>query len=559
MKLKPQNIIFLVLLAAIIISSFFTFFRIDLTSDRRHSISPQTKQLVRSISSPLEVVVYLDGDLNPGFLRLRRAAAELLHELAVHNRRNIIFRFENPAQASSPEERAMRFAELEARGMTPTNIFERDRDGRRIQRTVFPWMEITYDGRTIPVNILKNIRGISGDENLNISIENLEFELTNAIRILRQRELDKIAFLEGNSELSEFEVYDITVSLSQYFQVDRGILGTDATVLQDYKVVIIANPREAFSEAHKYIIDQYIMHGGRVLWLVDGVRLSREQLSITGSSPIVDLDLNLRDMFFRYGVRISPVLLQDRQSVMIPVNIAPPGETPHFEPMPWIFSPLLLTSFAHPVTRNIVEVKAEFPSAIEFVGENPYLERHKLLATSNNTRIVRTPGIIDLGDYLTRMHEDPHHFNTGFVPVAVSLEGVFQSVFANRMRPREITNALPHRNESVETRQIIVASGNIIRNEIVGNEIIPLGYDRFMSQQFGNSDFILNAVLYLADRGGWMDLRSRTVRLSLLNQQEAAANRTLWQTINLVLPIVVLLIFGLIYQFVRKRRYAASP
>jgi ABC-2 type transport system permease protein len=299
------------------------------------------------------------------------------------------------------------------------------------------------------------------------------------------------------------------------------------------------------------------MHGGRVLWLVDGVRLSREQLSITGSSPAVDLDLNLRDMFFRYGVRINPVLLQDRQSVMIPVNIAPPGETPHFEPMPWIFSPLLLTSFAHPVTRNIVEVKAEFPSAIELVGDNPYLEAHMLLATSNNTHIVRTPGVISIGD-LERVN-DPNHFNTGFVPVAASLEGVFQSVFANRMRPREITNALPHRNESVETRQIFVASGNIIRNEIIGNEIIPLGYDRFMNQQFGNSDFILNAVLYLADRDGWMDLRSRTVRLSLLNQQEAAAKRTFWQTINLVLPIVLLFIFGLIYQIVRKRKYSKAP
>jgi len=554
MKLKPQNIIILGVLVAIVITSFFSFFRIDLTSDRRHSISPQTKQLVRSLQHPLEVVVYLDGDLNPGFLRLRRATAELLHELAVQNRRNIIFRFENPSAASTPEERMQRFAELEARGMTPTNIFERDREGRRIQHTVFPWLEISYEGRTIPVNILKNIRGNSGEENLNISIENLEFEITNAIRILQRRELDKIAFLEGNAELSEWEVYDITYSLSRYFQVDRGILGTDATVLQDYKVIIIANPREAFSEAHKYIIDQYIMHGGRVLWLVDGVRLSQEQLTISGSSPVVELNLNLRDMFFRYGVRIAPVLIQDRQSVFAPINIAPAGEAPHFEAVPWIFSPLLLTSFVHPVTRNIVEVKAEFPSAIELVGDNPALEAHLLLATSDNSRLVGVPGEIHVAD-INRIN-DPHYFNTGFVPVAVSLEGVFQSVFANRMRPREITNAFPHRNESKETRQIIVASGNIIRNEIAGNEILPLGYDRFMSQQFGNSDFILNSVLFLADRDGWMDLRSRTLRLSLLNQREITDNRTFWQAINLLLPIALLLVFGLIYQFIRRKKYS---
>jgi len=553
MKFNIQNIIFLAVLAAVVISSFFFFFRIDLTSDKRHSISPQTKQLMRSISEPLEVTIYLGGELNPGFLRLRRAANELLHELSVHSRRNIIVRQENPSLAASAEERAQRHAELEARGMTPINLFERDREGRRIQRTIFPWIELTYGDRTIAVNILKNIPGRQGEDNLNISIENLEFELTNAIRILTTTEVNKIAFLEGNGELSEQEVYDISRSLSQYFQIDRGVLGTDASVLDDYKVVIIANPTEPFSEAHKYIIDQYIMRGGRVLWLVDGVRLSREQLSITGSSPIIELDLNLRDMFFRYGARINPVLLQDRQCIMIPVNIAPPGEQPHFEPMPWIFAPLLLTSYVHPITRNIVEVKSEFPSAIELVGENPYLQGHLLLATSNNTHMVRTPGTIDLS-YLEQVN-NPNHFNTGYVPVAVSLEGVFQSIFTNRMRPPGITNAQAHRRESEETRQIIVANGNIIRNEIAGNEIIPLGFDRFTNQQFGNKDFIQNAVLYLADRDGWMELRSRTVRLSLLNNAVVQENRTFWQMVNLVLPIVVLLVFGLVYQFVRKRKY----
>jgi ABC-2 type transport system permease protein len=553
MKLKKTNIIVLTILSAILVLSFFFFFRIDLTSDKRHSIAPQTKQLMRQITEPLEVTVYLDGDLNPGFLRLRKATSELLDELRVYSRKNISVRFENPSLASSPEERMTRYAELEARGMTPTNIYERDREGRRIQKMIFPWVELTYGNRTIAVNILKNIRRNSGEENLNISIENLEFELTDAIRILTNREVNKIAFLEGNGELSEDEVYDISSSLSKYFQIDRGVLGTDATVLNNYKVVIIANPTEPFSEAHKYIIDQYIMHGGRVLWLVDGVRLSREQLSITGSSPIIELDLNLRDMFFRYGARINPVLLQDRQSVMIPMNIAPSGEPPHFEPMPWIYAPLLLTSFGHPVTRNIVEVKSEFPSAIELVGENPQLQGHLLLATSDNTHIVRTPGMIDLRD-LENVN-NPNHFNTGYVPVAVSLEGVFQSVFTNRMMPREIANALPHRQESKETRQIIVANSSIIRNEIAGNEIIPLGFDRFMNRQFGNKDFIQNAVLYLADRDGWMELRSRTVRLSLLNKRIIEENRTFWQVVNLSLPIVVLLAFGLVYQFVRKRKY----
>ena len=553
MKLKTNNIIFFSLLLTIILLSFFSFFRLDLTSDKRHSIAPQTKRLMQQITEPLEITVYLNGDLNSGFLRLKKATTELLDELSIYSKKNITVRYENPALASSTEKRQERYAELEERGMTPTRVYEHDKEGKQIQKIIFPWVELTFGKRTIAVNLLKNIRGNSGEQNLNISIENLEFELTDAIRILTTKEVNKIAFIEGHGELSEEETYDISKALSKYFQIDRGVIGQEASVLNDYKVIIIAKPTEAFSESEKYIIDQYIMNGGRVLWLVDGVRLAREELSVTGVSPAIELDINLKDMFFHYGVRINPVLLQDMQSVNIPVNIAPANEQPHFEPMPWIYAPLLLTSYIHPITRNITEVKAEFCSAVELVGENPQQQAYLLLATSDNSHVVRTPTTIALND-LSQIN-NPNHFNTGYVPVAVSLEGIFSSVFANRMQPKGITNALPNKKESVETRQIIVADGDVIRNEFSGNDIIPLGFDRFMNQQFGNRDFIQNAVLYLADHEGWMDLRSRTVKLSLLNKKTVQKNKAFWQTINTTFPIVFLLIVGLVYQFVRKKKF----
>ncbi len=553
MKQRNWNILMVAVVAAVVTLSFFFFFRIDLTSDKRYSIAPQTKRLMEQLSAPLAVTVYLDGDLNPGFLRLKRATGELLDELNVYAGEPVNVSYENPSLASTQEERQERYAELQERGMTPTAVYERDREGKAIQKIVFPWAEIHYRGKSCVVNLLKNIPGKSGEQNLNSSIETLEFELTDAIRRLTSEEVNKIAFIEGHGELSEEDTYDISLSLSKYFQIDRGELGHDASALNQYKVIIIASPQQPFTETEKYIIDQYIMHGGRVLWLLEGVRLARENLSTSGQSPAIELDVNLKDMLFRYGARISPVVLQDVQSVNIPVNIAPAGEQPQFEPMPWVYAPLLLTSYAHPVTRNLTEVKAEFCSRVEPVGEHPQLTSALLLATSNNTHIMGTPGSIDLNNLPDT--RDTDYFNTGYVPVAMALEGVFPSVFANRMVPQGIVNPLPRKAESVKTRQIIVTDGDIIRNEVIDGKAVPLGLDRFTNRQFGNKDFIQNAVLYLADRDGWMDLRSRTIQLSLLNKKATQDDKTYWQMINLVLPLVILSVFGVVYQTVRKRRY----
>lgn len=552
MKRNVKSILTLTIVAAALAAACIFPFRIDLTSDHRYSIADPTKRLMQNLESPLSVTVYLDGDLNPGFLRLRRATAELLDELAVHATRGMEIHFENPA--ASDDERRARLDSLAAQGLTPTAVYERDRDGRAQRNLVFPWAVLSYEGRTARVNLLKNIRGHSGEENLNTSVESLEFELTDALRTLAEREVKKIAFIEGHGELTEEETYDLSRALSKYFQVDRGTLGTDADALDGYKVVVVASPQTPLSETDKYILDQYVMRGGRVLWLVEGVRLAQEQLSATGQSPAIELDVNLKDMLFRYGVRVNPVLLQDVQCASVPVNVAPAGDEPHFEPMPWVYAPLLLTSYAHPASRNVAEVRAEFCSSVEPVGDREGVEAALLLATSNNTHVVGTPASVDLNALPDP--SDAAYFGTGYVPVAVALEGTFGSAFAHRLPPEGLHGTHPQRAESVPTRQIVIADGDLARNGREGGEILPLGLDRYTGQQFGNREFLVNAVLYLADRDGWMDLRSRTVRLALLNKKACREDRLMWQIINVGAPVGLLLAFGAAWLLARRKKYS---
>lgn len=526
------------------------FFRIDLTSDKRHSVSQPTKQLMAGLNQEVDVTIYLDGEMNSGFLRLKRSVAELLDELSIYAPEGINYSFTNPT--SLPQEEQKRLMQLFAEnGISPTTIYERNRDGKSVQRLLFPWLRISYGDKQQWVSLLKNIKGNSGEENLNISIESLEFQLTDAIRLLTQKEIQKIAFIEGHGELSDYNTWDISLALSRYFQIDRGVLGTDASVLDDYKAIIIAAPTQPFSENDKYIIDQYIMRGGRVLWLIDGVRLDENSLSTTGMSPTIPMDVNLTDMLFRYGVRVNPMIVQDQQCLLVPVNVASEGEPAHFEPMPWYFAPLLLTSPNHPVSRNLPQVTGTFVSCLDMVGENENLRRDVLLATSNATHIISAPAAINVEE----IELTPDYFNLVYVPVAVALDGVFPSLFAHRLMPQNITNAPAKLKESVPTKQIVMASGSFISNDIQDGQPLPVGYDRYTQTQFGNRDFFINALLYLTDDQGWINLRNKQLKIRLINKNIATNMRLPLQLINVGLPLLFLAIFGVVFFVIRRRVY----
>ena len=327
--------------------------RWDMTNDQRYSIAPTTKELLQQLDAPVQITILLDGELNAGFLRLQRATIELIEELGVVKGTEISYRI---STENIPQ------------GITPTLIHERTHKGQTAQTTIYPYALITYKGRTTIVELLRNNRGLSGEENLNNSIENLEFAFVEALHALTRNSVEKIAFLEGHGELDERDVYDLSQALSYYYQIDRGTLGNQAGVLDEYKAVIIADPQQPFSESDKYILDQYLMQGGRILWVVNGVRFSSETLSQSGMTPVIPLELNINDMLFRYGVRVNHALVQDLQCLPVPVDVSQDPQHPNWQPMPWTYAPLLLTSQASAITRNVAQVSATMASAVDLVG-----------------------------------------------------------------------------------------------------------------------------------------------------------------------------------------------
>ena len=534
---KSIAIVVALVLTNILVHHFVV--RWDMTNDHRYSLAPTTKALLQELDAPVHISILLDGELNAGFQRLQRATIEMVEEFGavIGNRRSEIgYRVS---------------AEDIPQGMQPTVIHERTHKGQTAQTTIYPYALMTYKGKTAIVELLRNNRGLSGEQNLNHSIEHLEFAFVEALHALTREKVEKIAFLEGHGELDEDEVYDLSQALSYYYQIDRGTLGTEAGVLDAYRAVIIADPQLPFSEEDKYILDQYLMQGGRILWVVNGVRFSNEILSQSGMTPVIPLDLNISDMLFRYGVRVNPALVQDLQCLPMPVDVSADPKQPNWQPMPWTYAPLLLTSQASPITRNVMQVSATMASCIEFVGGEDGLHKTTLLATSSNSKITSTPAEVDLSLF----NGSENEFKYAFIPVAASIEGVFPSLFAHLLPPEGIESHTPLRKHSEPTKQIIVAAGSTIRNEWQKGEVLPLGYDRYTQTQFGNRDFMVNAVLYLTDDTGWMSLRQKQFTLCLINDQRAREGRIAAQTISIIIPLLLLLFVGITMVFIRKKQY----
>lgn len=533
---KGIAIVAAVVLVNVLVHHFVV--RWDMTNDRRYSIAPTTRALIQSLDAPLQVTILLDGELNAGFQRLQRATIEMVEDLEAigYWQLGIEYRVS---------------AEEVPKGLSPTVIHERTHKGQTAQTTVYPYALITYKGKTAVVELLRNNRGLSGEENLNHSIENLEFAFVEAIHSLARESVEKIAFLEGHGELSEAEVFDLSQALSHYYQIDRGTLGNETGVLDDYRAVIIADPQLPFSEKDKYILDQYLMQGGRILWVVNGVRFSEQTLSENGMTPVIPLELNISDMLFRYGVRINPTLVQDLQCLPMPVDVSDNPQQPNWQPMPWTYAPLLLTSQASPITRNIMQVSATMASCIDFVGGEDGLQKTTLLATSSNSKLTGTPATVDLSLFNGTESE----FQYAFVPVAASIEGVFPSLYAHLLPPEELQLHASLRKTSEPTKQIVVAAGSTIRNEWQQGQPLPLGYDRYTQTQFGNRDFMVNAVLYLTDDTGWMALRQKQITLRLLNDQRAREERITAQVVSIIMPLTILAIIGIAVIGIRKKRY----
>ena len=507
-----------------------------MTDDKHYSLSEASKALLQQTDAPIEVSILLDGDLNAGFRRLKKATEETLEELDVYSDIQL---YEGSKDLK------------DSLGLQPIVIHEREQNGKTAQTTVYPYAIMQYKGKRAVVTLLKNTRGLSGEENLNASIEQLEFAFMEALHLLRQTETPRVAILEGHGEPDEAHTYDLMSSLSKYYQVDRGQVGNDPHILDGYKAIIVANPATAFSEAERFVIDQYIMRGGAVLWALNGVRFSEQVLQSDGYTPIVPLELGLTEMLFRYGIRVNPALVQDIQCLPIAVNVSSDPQQPNLQPIPWTYAPLLLTSEGSPITRNLGQVMSTFVSPLDAVGGEDGIEKRILLATSTASRVTATPGEVDLND----MNPDIEGFKYQYVPVAVSMEGTFNSAFAHRMVPEGVESEEQIRKTGVKTRQVVIGSGSIVMNEVQKGQVLPMGYDRYSGMQFSNRDFIANAVLWLTDSEGLISLREKSVALRLLNDRRAHEERLKVQLISTISPIAILALLGGTITIIRKRKY----
>lgn len=514
--------------------------RWDLTDDKRYSLSEASKSLLRQTDAPIEVTLLLDGDLNAGFRRLKKATEETIEELDVY---------------ADVRYQTSEVSGKDSLGLRPIVIHEREQNGKTAQTTVYPYAIMRYKGRRAAVKLLNNTRGMSGEENLNASIEQLEFAFMEALHLLQQTETPRVAILEGHGEPDEAHTYDLMAALSKYFQVDRGAISDQSSVvsshiLDGYKAIIVASPQTAFSDAERFIIDQYIMRGGAVLWALNGVQLSEQVLQREGFTPILPLELGLTDLLFRYGVRVNPALIQDIQCLPIPVNVSSDPQQPNLQPMPWTYAPLLLTSQGSPITKNVGQVMSTFVSPIDAVGGDDGIEKRVLLATSTASRVTATPGEVDLNE----MNPDVSAFKYQYVPVAVSLEGSFASAYAHRMVPEGVeSDGIIKQGE--KTRQVVIGSGSVLINEVQKGQALPMGYDRYSGMQFSNRDVIVNAILWLTDADGLISLREKSVALRLLNDKRAHDERAKVQTVSVVTPIAVLALIGGLVWIIRKRKY----
>ena len=546
-------------MAAIVVLSHVWVVRWDLTDDKHYSLSESSKKTLSILDHRAEVTLLLGGDLNAGFRRLKKATEETLEELAVYADIRVKDGW------SAAQENGL----MDSLGLRPIVIHEREQNGKTAQTTVYPYAIIEYNGKRAVVTLLKNTRGLSGEENLNASIEQLEFAFMEALHLLQQTETPRVAILEGHGEPDEAHTYDLMSALSKYFQIDRGSIverplrsktkdrdevaqrPINVHILDGYKAVIIVNPQTPFSEQERFIIDQYIMRGGAVLWSLNGVKLSEEVLQREGFTPILPLDLGLTDMLFRYGVRVNPALVQDIQCLPIPVNVSSDPQQPNLQPMPWSYAPLLLTSQGSPITKDLGQVMSTFVSPIDAVGGEDGIEKRVLLATSTASRVTATPGEVDLND----LNPDMNTFAYQYVPVAVSMEGSFPSAFAHRMTPEGIETDEPIRKSSAKTRQVVIGSGSVMINETMKNQALPMGYDRYSGMQFSNRDFATNAVLWLTDGDGLIALREKSVALRLLNDKRAHEKRMQVQLVSTISPIAILALIGGIVFVIRKRKY----
>ena len=570
---KNQITTFLITLVIIVVVNVigsFVFTRFDLTSEKRYTLSDTTKEILGNLNDYVYFKVYLEGDFPAGFKKLRRETKEMLDEFRAYSR-FIDYEFINPSESSDANERNETYKILYQSGLNPTDLVVRNSDGSSKQMVIWPGALVSYRNDTeIAIDLLENQLGQSEEAALNASMQNLEFRLIDAVKKVTRLKKPNVAFIDGHGELAGQDVYDITQSLSQHYNIGRVTIDGKIDALMhrtqneeveikafpSFDAIIIAKPTLPFSEKDKFLIDQYIMHGGKVLWLVEPVYATMDSLQDQESTIGIEQDLNLDDMLFKYGVRLNRDLLLDLNCAALPVRTGQVAGQAQLEYFRWFYFPLLQAASEHPMVRNMNPIKADFVSSVSATTSANGINQIPLLKTSDYTKVSGAPVFITLA--MLKQTPEKRMFNAKGQNVAYLLKGSFPSLYANRI-PQEIIDSeeMKFMEESVPTAMIVVADGDIIRNqiEVKRRNPLPLGYDQYTGNTYANKEFIENCISYLVDGEGLIDIRSRELKVRLLDMTKVDHERTKWQLINTLVPIAAIIALGFVMSLIRKRKY----
>lgn len=567
MKKRRDLFRFAIFIAILILLNFIgslKFFRLDLTSEKRYSLSEATITLLESFDDVLLVKVYLDGDFPAGFQRLQSETRQMLDEFRAYNS-NLQYVFINPNNQGGQEETNSLSQQLQFKGLKPYQLSVNN-EGEASVKTIFPGALLSYGEKEAPALLLKDQLGVQAEQQINTSVENLEFSLANAIRSLVQSDKPLIGFLQGHGEVGPRELADLAKDLSANYQVDLFNIrefkndSTSETLsiaqqqvrMNRFDALIVAKPILAFNDLDKYMIDQFAMNGGKLIWLLDAVEASMDSLSEKSqfmALPLFDR-LNLNDLLFKYGVRINTDMV---------VDMVAAGVNDQRKIQPWIYFPMIMPQSNHPIAKDLNAIWMQFTSSIDTVIAEG-ITKTVLLRSSPYSARRATPAIVSLGELYNPPPRD--RFREKGIPLAILLEGKFQSLYKNRLKPRSGGERLPMVEESSQTQMLVVSDGDIIRNQtnVVNREIprgapLPLGYDQFTGMQYGNKDFLINAIDYMLDDSGLIDIRSRELKIRLLDLNRSKQERLSWQLASTLIPIALILLLAVLNYYIRRKKY----
>ncbi|WP_310595119.1 gliding motility-associated ABC transporter substrate-binding protein GldG [Flavobacterium sp.] len=553
-RLKSVGITIIIVLILNTIGSFF-FYRFDLTKDKRYTLSPTSLQILEQVKNPLYIKVYMQGELPSEFKRLQLETRQMLEEFQGYNS-NIVFEFIDPLE---DEAKSMdNIKELYRKGLTPINISVDDK-GKQSQAMVFPWAIAVYDNKEVNIPLLKNIMGASTTDKVIGSVQHLEYSIADALHKITQNKQKKIAIIKGNGELHEAYIAKFLLQTKESYHIGPFTLDSVAQhptntleALKKYDLAIIAKPTEAFSEGEKQVLDQYIVNGGKTIWLVDQVVAEMDSLySPTGSALAFPRDLNLNDFFFKYGVRIYPDLVKDEQGSPIKLASGEQGSATQFQEFNWKFAPLVHPQSKHPIVKNLGGIKFDFANAIDTLKNG--IKKTVLLQSSLYSKRIGTPTEINL-NIVNEETTPADYLNKGNIPLAVLLQGNFHSMFENRVLAFDQNN---FQTKGKSGKMIVISDGDVIKNQLDKNLLpVELGYDQRSGNLYDNKDFLMNCVNYLLDDNGLINIRSKDLDLPLLDKEKVYENYTFTQFLTIGLPIVVLTLFGFVFTFLRKRKYS---